>query len=202
MADAQEELEQLDSGRQPIREDRPKPRPTRNSGPLRGFNDPATLGYNPLPIRPAEGAGDAKPTQQPTAQSEAATAQEFRAGTIEAQRRQGQQTPAGPSSPRTSLPSSIAAAGQQQAINAGAEAVVSKLGAQGFAIVTVIKFLREHKTLTFIILFLLGAFAFFLLGFVVIALYYAVNQCEAQNLPLPAFTKIIITLTNFGCVFK
>lgn len=195
MAVAQEASEQIDTPRRlsPI----PPVRRLRNSGPIRGFNDEAAKEFRPLslPIEPPDNKVDQGGGSGNT--SEAATTQEFRAGTVAAQNRQRQQAQTG-GSPM----SAIAAAGREKALTAGAEAVVSKLGAQGFALVTIINFLRKHKTLAFIVLFIIGATAFFLIGFLIIIIYYAVNPCEALKLPLPLFIKVILTLTNIQCAFK
>jgi len=160
----------------------------RNSGSLQGFNDPATRAYRPLA------------DQTPSLNSEPGddnTARAFRAGTVEAQQRQQQEVQPG----RSKL-SSIVDAGRDKALAAGAEAVVSKLGVQGFVLVTVLNFLRKHKIIANIVLFLLGASLFFNIGFVIIVIYYAIYPCEAVKLPLPSFTKIVLTLTNLRCVLK
>lgn len=95
MAVAQEELEQVDADRRSSSTPTAPRRLVGNSGPLQGFNDPATKRFRPLSRRPVElpegpeNQSDAN-TLTDDQPSDATTAQAFRAGTVDAQRRQQQ----------------------------------------------------------------------------------------------------------------
>lgn len=85
MAVAREELEQLDTERRLSLKTKAPKRLSRSSGPLQGFNDPATQQYRPLQ-RPIETSTDTADDKT----SESTTSQEFRAGTVAAQQKQQQ----------------------------------------------------------------------------------------------------------------
>lgn len=94
------------------------------------------------------------------------------------------------------VPRPAAAAKAKEALMAEAEAVVSKMGAWGFAIATVVKFVREHKILAAVIGLMLALALFIQWGLLLYIMYLIVNPKEAVNIGLTIITNLFKALVD------
>lgn len=94
------------------------------------------------------------------------------------------------------VPRTAAATKAKEALMAEAEAVVSKMGAWGFAIATVVKFVREHKILTAIIALMLAMALFIQWGVLLYIMYLIANPKVAVNIGLTIITNLFKALVD------